>query len=720
MAEHHSRGGAGEHAESDDPVSVLYVDADEGAVERVVSYLEAAEGLTATGASDETTAREYAAATDYDCLVVDTNVGPAWSELADARGWAVVVYTAAGPRETDDRVFERADSFLNKGDIERSRTFLARKVRGVVCSRRGDVTPTPQENVERVADDVAASLGLFVVDDDGRLVWSNVAIDEWFPGHPGPAAGGFYDRLAAMLRDDPGELLAVLEPGESNTSTDGQVVSFPADGEPRHFCHYSYPVDWTAPGSRVEVFQRIDHLVERYDRAELFGRLAESTDDGLYALDADGRLVYCNDSYAEMLGYDPGELVGRHVSEWMAEGELEAGQAVVEELAAAEEGSAVVDHTLVTADGDRIESSVNISPQFEGGVYRGLVGVVRDITERKARERELRQYRRLVESAGDPMYVLDTDGTIRIANEAMATFVGRPAGELVGTDIREVTPESAVEEGNEAVRTVLRSDRSAVSFETWLADADGDRRLFEVTVGVITEAGEFAGTAATFRDVTERHRRREELDKLKEIFARALRHDIRNKAAVIEGYATLLADALPADQAEMVEAILDASAEMARTSEKVGRFNETINRDGGLTDHELPAVVSRSVETVDTGGVTVETDVPALTVRALPAFRFAVQNLVENAVLHGADPDGRVSVTARRDGDHARVVVSDDGPGIPAAELRALQEGEETALEHASGIGLWFVDDVVRKSGGDLTFETDGGTRVVARVPLAD
>lgn len=49
--------------------------------------------------------------------------------------------------------------------------------------------------------------------------------------------------------------------------------------------------------------------------------------------------------------------------------------------------------------------------------------------------------------------------------------------------------------------------------------------------------------------------------------------------------------------------------------------------------------------------------------------------------------------------------VTDNGPGIPEHEYSVLTAGEETALEHGSGLGLWLIFWVVNKSGGELIFE---------------
>jgi len=67
------------------------------------------------------------------------------------------------------------------------------------------------------------------------------------------------------------------------------------------------------------------------------------------------------------------------------------------------------------------------------------------------------------------------------------------------------------------------------------------------------------------------------------------------------------------------------------------------------------------------------------------------------------------------------LVVADDGPGIPPAE-RSVLTGEETPLEHASGLGLWYVNWIVTAGGGtfDITESKTGGTRIEIELRTAD
>jgi nitrogen-specific signal transduction histidine kinase len=63
-------------------------------------------------------------------------------------------------------------------------------------------------------------------------------------------------------------------------------------------------------------------------------------------------------------------------------------------------------------------------------------------------------------------------------------------------------------------------------------------------------------------------------------------------------------------------------------------------------------------------------------------------------------------------------VIDDNGPGIPQPEIDILESGNETALEHGSGLGLWLANWGTKQLEGNLSFDVDDdGTRVAVSVP---
>jgi signal transduction histidine kinase len=96
----------------------------------------------------------------------------------------------------------------------------------------------------------------------------------------------------------------------------------------------------------------------------------------------------------------------------------------------------------------------------------------------------------------------------------------------------------------------------------------------------------------------------------------------------------------------------------------------------------------------------------------------------ENSVAHDHGETPVVEVAATFDDDRTyplEVRVSDDGPGIPEQDLAAVRDGDETPLQHGSGLGLWVVQWAVTRLGGEVAFDSsdDAGTTVTVRLPKA-
>ena len=94
---------------------------------------------------------------------------------------------------------------------------------------------------------------------------------------------------------------------------------------------------------------------------------------------------------------------------------------------------------------------------------------------------------------------------------------------------------------------------------------------------------------------------------------------------------------------------------------------------------------------------------------------------MSNAAEHN-DSSVAVTVSVRDVGNRVEIRVEDDGAGILPGEVAFVESGRETALDHGSGLGLWFVNWVVTWYGGSFQIgpvERPGrpGTAATLRLP---
>jgi len=432
--------------------------------------------------------------------------------------------------------------------------------------------------------------------------------------------------------------------------------------------------------------------------------------DGLAVL-SDGRYRYANQSHADLYGYeDPAELVGRS---WRSlYGETERDRLAEEALPALREtGSWRGEAVGRRRDGSTFPQEVSLTRTDDGLT----VCTVRDISERRRHEEELERYERTLTNIHDAVYTLDPDGFITWVNEvAVERFdVGYEREELTGAHVSMLLSDEDIEKSLGLVRELVAEDPGGSRrCEVDILTAYGDEIPCDLHLALLPpENGEFAGTVGVLRDITERKRREERLS----VLNRALRHNLRNDLNValmrLEEAAETVEDPRLAEVREKIEAVT-ALGETARAlDQRLERLDgRTRSLDlAALVREEAAAVRQRFPEA--TVRVTAPDACPARTDETL---RLAVQNLIENAVVH--TEAARAEVTVEAGGETRTVRVADDGPGIPEAELEALS-GEEEPLEHGSGLGLWVATWCVDRAGGRLSFERrDTGTVATIRL----
>jgi len=644
-----------------------------------------------------------------DCIVLGTVGRVDFLEGTDA---PVALYTDADPANVEPTMLDAADTLVERrGDG--SPALLVRKVRALLSddADRSRTQYAMARALSRAESGADHGTHQFLVD-DGRLVWASEPFNAVFPvedvtGTP-PESGSFDDRLRALLADSPAAIPIVTRT-RRGVASGRESFTVHTDAGEHQFVHTGYRLPGELDSLRLEVFEDVTANVRRAARTELLELLVEAAKDGLYTLDAQGNIDFCNTGFAEMLGYDREELIGWHTSQVLAEGELEWGQSRIKQLLDDDSlESIMLDMTFRDRFGEHLDVEINFTLlPSEDDTYAGLMGVVRDITDRKQRERELQRYRRLVEAARDPMFVLDPAGELTLCNDALER--------VVGTDTASGQPLTALfADGDggqfaDIIENLRTGETEWEQFELGLTDSAGRERQYEATVGALGDDG-FVGTVGTLRDITERTRRTYELDLLKQVLTRVLRHNIRSELTVIQSHATRLI-AGEADPEASGEAILKTTESLLSTSEKAREIERLVDRDASRIAQDLAAVVDSAVDPVRQwhSDVALEVDVPAVTVMAHPSLETAVENAVENAVVHAA-PSVRVTAAVER--ERVELRVADDGPGMPENEIAALEEHEETPLQHTSGAGLWLIDRIVGHSDGDLAFDTgpDGTT----------
>jgi len=350
---------------------------------------------------------------------------------------------------------------------------------------------------------------------------------------------------------------------------------------------------------------------------------------------------------------------------------------------------------------------------------RWLIAGLTDVTDRVTAEEDLRSQLRVVDAVASTvpaaLFECSADGTLARWNDRLAADAGRGGEALSGTDLTALFDDETRDSVADALRRVYR-DREPADCEATLLTRAGKRVPYRLALGPIVDDGEVVGAIGVGEDRTEASLREERLA----VLTRVLRHNFRNDLNVVTGFAERAVEAVDdpelASELERVVNTAEQLLRMGETSRRVERLlaDDPSPRSIDLADAVTEALLSLPPELRE--GADVEVDVPeGITVSAIGYLAEAIAELVDNAIRHSEADRPRVEITAAElpSESWASLVVADDGPGIPPAE-RSVLTGEETPLEHASGLGLWYVNWIVSAGGGsfDIGSASAGGTRI--------
>ncbi|NDV01030.1 sensor histidine kinase [Pseudoroseicyclus tamaricis] len=377
---------------------------------------------------------------------------------------------------------------------------------------------------------------------------------------------------------------------------------------------------------------------------------------------------------------------------------------------------------------------VSVPPQATGEIGE-LARAFRDLTIDLVERTERAQA--VLAAAADGILIVDDAGIIRGANPALGRIFGQPAEGLIGQPLGCLLPE---DRGADHAAHLAGASfggtgrRMAGNREVSGLRASGETFPAEVTVSETSIAGRRAFIGLV-RDISRRKADQEAQDRLVaelrrakadlersndelESFAYVASHDLKAPLRVIDNASRWLEEDLEAhlndDTRESMDLLRGRVARMERLLDdllehsRIGRVSEpTALVTGAELMEDVRALAPRR------DGITLDVS-EELSGMILPRtpLRTVLLNLVSNAIKHHDRPEGRISVSAREEGERLVFTVSDDGPGI-APDYREKVFGIFQTLRprdevEGSGMGLAIVRKHVTLAGGEITLASNG------------
>jgi diguanylate cyclase (GGDEF)-like protein/PAS domain S-box-containing protein len=245
------------------------------------------------------------------------------------------------------------------------------------------------------------------------------------------------------------------------------------------------------------------------ERIRLQAQLLNEVGESVIALDMEGRILYWNRAAEEMYGWVEEEVMGRHLREMVVPESL---QERAEEIGAqVRHGRTWTGEFVVRRrDGATFPVEATNTPVFaEEGELIGVIGVLRNISERKQAEKTLaeseQRFRRSFEDAATGMALVGTDGRFLRVNRSLCEILGYTESELLGKTFQEITHPDDLEVDVEHLRRLLAGEIRTYQTEKRYLHQDGHVVWVLLSVSIVhDEEDEPLYFVSQIQDITER------------------------------------------------------------------------------------------------------------------------------------------------------------------------------------------------------------------------
>jgi PAS domain S-box-containing protein len=596
-----------------------------------------------------------------------------------------------------------------------------------------------------------AAIGMATVTLAGQVVRANRSLAGIFGRSVDEMVGTSYGAFAADVGTGFDDLLAGILVG---TEEVGQLEHEVAGREGRRVFATFAPVLDSSRRPLYLFAQVQDVTVQRGAEEELrrseqrFRLLVDNVEDyAIFMLSPEGLVESWNAGAQRIKGYTEDEIVGRHFRAFYPPELQESRHPEHELVVALREGHYEEEGWRVRKDRSRFWANVLITAVHDpDGRHVGFAKVTRDFSQRREQDEELRaseeRFRLLVEHAADyAIFMLTPEGRVASWNSGAQRTSGYAAGEIIGRHFRTFYPAALQEARHPEHELEIALREGRYEEDGWRVRQDGSRFWATVVINTVRDPqGRHVGFAKVVRDITERRQAAAALEaanaQLQQAaedqahFLAVTAHELRTPVGVLGGTADMLIahwTELEDDEREELLLGMGSSATRLRrllddllTASRLQSSRLELERgpvDVGrvVTESVATALRSRPDELVE---AEVESDLDV--VGDAGRLGQAVDNLVNNALQHGAAP---VRVVARSDRDDVLVEVQDAGAGVPPEMRERLFERFSTGRARGgTGLGLYIVRQLARAHGGDATYRPpDGGSpgAFVVRLPRA-
>ena len=342
----------------------------------------------------------------------------------------------------------------------------------------------------------------------------------------------------------------------------------------------------------------------------------------------------------------------------------------------------------------------------------GYLFILNDIDDRKKSEIEFKESQRRLETLMSNLPGIayrcqnDEDWTMEFVSDGCLELTGYPSEDLINNKNVSYVSLIAAEDQKYVWDQIQISIANKEPFELFyrINALNSQKNVWEKGRGIFSEEGELIALEGFIVDVTARVNAEEGLKKSlkeKEMLLQEIHHRVKNNMQIISSLLNLQSVYSELKTpSEILKETQDRVKSMALVHEKLYKSQNLEKINFGEYIKDLVFILSRSYDTshinINVKGSSISLDINT----AIPCG-LIINELITNSIKHAfPDSEGNINVEFFRENDNLKLIVSDDGIGIP----------KNLDIENTNTLGLRLLSSLVDQIEGDLKIHENNGS----------
>ncbi|XGV98502.1 MAG: PAS domain S-box protein [Leptolyngbya sp. BL-A-14] len=448
-----------------------------------------------------------------------------------------------------------------------------------------------------------------------------------------------------------------------------------------------------------------------YEKQQLLQRVMDSVPVSIFWKDKNLRYMGCNHQFAIDAGFaSPSDIIGKSDFELPWAEHAERCQAEDMQVLSTDQPTPTVEGSLVKAGGEQCWIRTSKVPLHDqNGSVVGILGTYEDITERRQTDQALRLTQFSIDRAVDPVWWVESDGSIYYVNDAACRDLGYPREAIIGKRVSDFNPDRLIEEWDDHWQLIKA--QGAMTFEARVRAKDGTFFPAEVTANYIELNGK-EYHCSFVRNITRRKCAEAQLMASlaeKEVLLKEVHHRVKNNLQTVSSLLNLQASTIQDPN------ILAPFQDSQRRIKAMSLVHERLYQSGCLEKVNFSNYVHHLVTdlihsySIDPTKIRLKLELAPLElpVQTVVSCGLIINELVTNALKHAFPDDrsGEIRIAfSVPTANQCLLVLADDGIGFLASMAAS------NAVPSSNSLGLQLVHAFVHQLRGTIKLDCEFGS----------